>query len=82
MKIVLKFTIVLLFLFQFSHASYGQALNGIPGLVNIPTADFMKDGTFYVGASYLPKQTLLYSKYNRDGLVFFSCELPGYGSLA
>ena len=49
-----------------------QTLLGIPGLVHVPTADFMRDGTFYVGCSFLPRQTLSYSNYSRDGLVLFS----------
>ncbi|MBN1466980.1 YjbH domain-containing protein [candidate division KSB1 bacterium] len=49
-----------------------QSLSGIPGLVHVPTADFMQDGTFYIGGSFLPRQTLSYSNFSRDGLVLFS----------
>lgn len=47
----------------------GQSLTGTPGLVRIPTADFMNDGTFYIGANFLPKEVMEYSKYQRNILA-------------
>ena len=52
-------------------ASGAPSLTGIPGLVRIPTAEFMRDGIIYGGASFIPRETLAYSKYRHDGLVSF-----------
>lgn len=37
---------------------HAQHSMGITGLLNIPTADMQKDGSFMVGANYLPDQML------------------------
>lgn len=34
---------------------YAQHSMGVTGLLNIPTADMQVDGTFMVGANYLPE---------------------------
>jgi hypothetical protein len=49
-----------------------QTLAGIPGLVRAPTADFMRDGEFYLGGGFFPKEELDYTGYQRDGLALFS----------
>lgn len=38
--------------------SHAQHSLGVTGLLNIPTADMQADGTFMVGANYLPEQML------------------------
>ncbi|MBN1559150.1 YjbH domain-containing protein [candidate division KSB1 bacterium] len=65
-------TSVLAFLALAPFTMQAQSLSGMPGLVHVPTADFMRDGAFYVGGSYLPRQTLGYSNFDRDGLALFS----------
>ena len=45
----------------FCWAAHPYTLNtrwGLTGLLNIPTADMQVDGTFMVGANYLPEQML------------------------
>ena len=53
---------------------------GVTGLLNIPTADMQVDGTFMVGANYLPEQMLPdFWDYN-SGNYFPECDfsaLPG-----
>lgn len=49
-----------------------QTLGGVAGLVRAPSAEIMRDGTFYLGASFLPKEILDYTGHQRDGLVVFS----------
>jgi hypothetical protein len=58
-------------LFLCAFAVTAQSLSGVPGLVQTPTANFMKDGTFYVGGNYLPKERLSYSNYRYNGGVLF-----------
>ena len=54
-----------------SNAGAAPSLSGVPGLVRIPTADFMQDGVIYAGANLIPKQALPYSQFINDGLVTF-----------
>ncbi|MBN1481763.1 hypothetical protein EH223_05425 [candidate division KSB1 bacterium] len=54
------------------HSSLAQSLSGIPGLVYIPTAELKKDGVSAIGLSYIPKESLSYSRQQRDGLVVFA----------
>jgi hypothetical protein len=49
-----------------------QTLGGIPGLIRIPTADFMRDGSFYLGGGFFPKEALDYTGHQHDGLTLFS----------
>lgn len=49
-----------------------QTSGGTPGLVRIPTADFMRDGAFYLGSGFIPKESLDYTNHERDGLTVFS----------
>ena len=37
----------------FIHKSEAQSLTGVTGLLNAPSANMQKDGTFYMGANYL-----------------------------
>ena len=53
-------------------AGVSPSLTGMPGLVHIPSADFMHDGVIYGGANLIPRQALPYSHYNNDGLVIFA----------
>ncbi len=51
----------------------GQSTSGIPGYIRIPTATLNRDGTFFIGTSFLPKNYLEYSKYQYDaGTAFVS----------
>jgi len=46
--------ILLLFLAILPVYSHAQTLTGMNGLLNIPSADIQADGTFIMGANYLP----------------------------
>jgi hypothetical protein len=48
----------------------GQMLNGNTGLLNIPSADMQRDGTFFWGANYLPEQ-LTPETFNYPTLNYF-----------
>jgi hypothetical protein len=52
---------------------YSQSLTGTNGLLKIPSADIFSDGTFYIGASLLPKGSYnLYGSADRfDGMPTF-----------
>ena len=52
-------------------AGVTPSLTGMPGLVHIPSADFMRDGVISGGVNLIPRQALPYSRYNNDGLVVF-----------
>ena len=54
-----------------TEAIAAPSLGGVPGLVRIPTADFMQDGIVYGGVNLIPRQSLPYSHFNNDGLVTF-----------
>jgi hypothetical protein len=49
-----------------------QSTSGIPGYVRIPTATFNRDGTFFIGTGFLPKNYLEYSKYQYDAGTAFA----------
>ena len=56
---------------------------GVTGLLNIPTADMQVDGTFMVGANYLPEQMLPdFWDYNSGNyflnVTFLPCLEIGY----
>jgi len=46
--------IYLLFFASLPICTNGQTLSGMSGLLNIPSADMQADGTFIIGANYLP----------------------------
>jgi len=50
----------------------GQSSSGIPGYIRIPTATLNPDGTFFIGASFLPKQHLAYTNYQYDAATAFT----------
>ena len=50
--------IFLLIFLMCNAASQGQSLNGLTGLLNIPSADMQEDGTFYAGVNYINQQTI------------------------
>ncbi|MCX6276671.1 MAG: YjbH domain-containing protein [Bacteroidetes bacterium] len=49
----------------------GQSSSGIPGYIRIPTATLNRDGTFYIGTSFLPKQHLEYTFFQYDVATAF-----------
>ncbi|MFZ4523312.1 MAG: YjbH domain-containing protein [Bacteroidales bacterium] len=71
MKICL-YTLLTCFFLSFSIAVQSQSDSGIPGYVRIPVATFHEDGSLLFGASFLPKEHLSYSKYNRDALAVYA----------
>ena len=50
---MVRFCISILFC-AFSLALSGQPLNGTTGLLNVPSAEMQRDGTFFAGANCLP----------------------------
>ena len=55
----------------------GQTLTGMSGLLNIPSADMQADGTFIMGANYLPKINQPASlAYNTENYFFNLTFLP------
>lgn len=62
---------------------HAQHAMGVTGLLNIPTADMQADGTFMVGANYLPEQ-MLPASWNYDSgnyflnMTFLPCLEIGY----
>jgi len=65
------FGILLLLMFTNAVSGGSPSLTGMPGLVHIPSADFMRDGVIYGGVNLIPRQALPYSHYSNDGLVVF-----------
>ena len=51
----MKFLSKIVLLLLFPAVSLGQTLTGTTGLLTIPSAEMQSDGTFIVGANYLPK---------------------------
>lgn len=59
--------------FLYGNFSFAQSTSGIPGYIRIPSATFNRDGTFYIGASFLPKEHLEYSQFQYNaGTAFVS----------
>lgn len=58
MKLADRFLLVLLTIIicGYSNDAKAQYLNGTTGLLTIPTADMQLDGTFMVGANYMPSE--------------------------
>jgi hypothetical protein len=59
--------LVILLLSLLHSGSEAQSLTGVTGLLNIPSADMQKDGTFYTGSNYLNRNYVRdygYGKYN------------------
>jgi hypothetical protein len=53
--------------------SIAQPIDGATGLMKIPTADMQKDGTFILGANYLPDAITKFKDFNYDtGNYFFN----------
>lgn len=79
---LLKFFLAISIL-QVASSSYAQHSMGVTGLLNIPTADMQADGTFMVGANYLPEQMLPeHWDYNSGNyflnMTFLPCLEIGY----
>ena len=53
-----------------------QTLNGMSGLLNIPSADMQADGTFIMGANYLPEINQPTLGYNTGNYYFNLTFLP------
>ena len=56
-----------IFLICLSNGLTGQSLTGMTGLLNAPSANMLKDGTFYMGANYLNRNYVFnygYGQYN------------------
>lgn len=53
-----------------------QTLNGMNGLLNIPSADLQRDGTFIMGANYLPTINQPSLGYNTGNYYFNLTFLP------
>ena len=57
----------LILMIGFSCGLAGQSLTGVTGMLNAPSANMLKDGTFYAGANFLNKDYLkdfVGGKYN------------------
>jgi len=54
----MKRIFILLIVISSCWSASGQSLPGPSGLLNIPSADMQKDGTFYAGLNYLNKEYL------------------------
>lgn len=71
-KIVLWFVL----LFAFGNG-FAQFTSGTSGVLNIPSAEMQKDGTFFFGANYLPEQlTPVRFHYNTANYYFNITFLP------
>jgi hypothetical protein len=50
----------------------GQSLTGLTGMLNAPTADMLKDGTFYTGVNYLDRNYISdYSRGKYNCLIYY-----------
>jgi hypothetical protein len=67
-----SFFLTLLFLAVFIYGSEAQSLTGLTGLLNGPSANMQKDGTFYMGANYLNRNYInTYGKGNYNVLIYY-----------
>ena len=64
------FLSVLIILLSYQY-NYCQSLTGLTGLLNVPTAELLKDGEISLGVSYLNKKYLSASFKNDDGLAYY-----------
>ena len=63
--------VLLIFPITFS-GSFAQSLTGITGLLNAPSAEMQKDGTFYAGANYLNRNYVnAYGKGQYNCLIYY-----------
>jgi len=67
---------LLFFIVLWSVVSKAQTLTGTSGLLNIPSADMQADGTFMMGANYLPKINQPSLGYNSGNYFFNLTFLP------
>jgi hypothetical protein len=68
--------ILILFIAVFPFGTNAQTLTGMTGLLNIPSADMQADGTFIMGANYLPKINQPVWGYNTGNYYFNLTFLP------
>ncbi|MCR5313502.1 MAG: YjbH domain-containing protein [Bacteroidaceae bacterium] len=66
-----KIMMVLLVVCGFVTDIFAQMTFGNTGLVNIPTADMQKEGTFLGGATFLPKRYMSNDFYYNTGIYYF-----------
>jgi hypothetical protein len=69
-----RFLLILILVFPF--VLKAQTLTGTSGLLNIPSADMQADGTFMMGANYLPKLNQPALGYNTGNFYFNVTFLP------
>jgi hypothetical protein len=70
----MKKSILLTFLLLsvFISGSEAQSLTGVTGLLNAPSANMQKDGTFYMGANYLNRNYInAYGKGRYNCLIYY-----------
>lgn len=72
MRSKVRFLLVLLttIMCGYSGGAMAQYLNGTTGLLTIPTADMQPDGTFMVGANYMPSEVTP-SAWSNDTANYF-----------
>jgi hypothetical protein len=64
--------LVFIFFAVFITGSEAQSLTGLTGLLNGPSANMQKDGTFYMGANYLNRNYInTYGKGNYNCLIYY-----------
>jgi hypothetical protein len=64
--------LVLLLLSLFFSGSVAQSLTGMTGLLNAPSANMQKDGTFYLGANYLNRNYInAYGQGKYNCLIYY-----------
>jgi Exopolysaccharide biosynthesis protein YbjH len=69
----IRFLILVCVLFVFCFEKIrAQSVNGIPGYVRIPTANFNPDGSLVFGVGFLPKEYLDYTKNKNDALAYYA----------
>lgn len=69
----MKRLLLIVFLFGIHLLSISQSIEGTSGLLKIPSADMQSDGTFVVGANYLPDAITPNKEFNYNtGNYFFN----------
>lgn len=71
LRLVWSFLLTGCGLLLFQTYLFSQSTSGIQGYIRIPTASFNKDGTLFLGTSFLPKQHLAYTKFQYNAATAF-----------
>ena len=67
-----SFVLAFLLLTVFISGSEAQSLTGVTGLLNAPSANMQKDGTFYTGANYLNRNYInAYGRGKYNCLIYY-----------